>query len=284
MNLNRIAIPALALLLGTAGLTSAKANAAPLASPPQAYGQERGGWDAPPGELNDIQRRGFHDGIEGARKDFDNHRHPNVENRDEYRHPDVPRELREAYREGFRRGYEVGVSHLSAPPVVAAPPPMREPVIGWERRSEEFGEFKRRGYQDGLEGARRDADNHRRPDPNNRDEYRDPRVPPQFVEEYREGFRRGYDEGVSQIMGVQEQGRWDDAPGQYSDIQRRGFMDGMEGARKDFDNHRRPDPNNRDEYRNPNLPAQLVEEYREGFRRGYERAVAHIMGEADRRY
>ena len=35
----------------------------------------------------EIQRQGFRDGIEGARKDSDNHRRPNVNNRDEYRHP-----------------------------------------------------------------------------------------------------------------------------------------------------------------------------------------------------
>jgi len=57
----------------------------------------------------------------------------------------------------------------------------------------------------------------------------------------------------------------------------------VEGARKDAENHRRPDPNNRDEYRDPRVPPQLVEEYREGFRRGYERAMAHLMGEPDRR-
>jgi hypothetical protein len=66
----------------------------------------------PPQEFRDIQRQGFHDGIEGARKDFDNHRHPDVNNRDEYRHPHVPPSARDDYREGFRRGYDAGVSHL----------------------------------------------------------------------------------------------------------------------------------------------------------------------------
>ncbi len=37
---------------------------------------------------------------------------PNVNNRDEYRHPDVPRGLRHEYREGFQRGYENGVRHM----------------------------------------------------------------------------------------------------------------------------------------------------------------------------
>jgi ribosome modulation factor len=72
----------------------------------------QGGWDAPPQESNDVARRGFHDGIEGARKDYENHRQPNVNNRDEYRHPNVPRRDRNDYRAGFQRGYDAGVQHL----------------------------------------------------------------------------------------------------------------------------------------------------------------------------
>ena len=55
--------------------------------------------------------------------------------------------------------------------------------------------------------------------------------------------------------------------------ERQGFYDGMRGAERDFENRRRPDVNNRDEYRNPHLPSWERHEYREGFRRGYyERA------------
>ncbi len=75
------------------------------------YGQE-GGWDLPPREFDEISRKGFHDGIEGARKDYGNHRRPDVNNRDEYRHPDMPHRDREAYRRGFERGYRVGVEHF----------------------------------------------------------------------------------------------------------------------------------------------------------------------------
>jgi hypothetical protein len=72
-----------------------------------------GAWDSPPSEYsNDIGRRGFHDGIEGARKDFENHRKPDVKNRDEYRHPPVSGADRDQYRAAFRRGYDVGVEHL----------------------------------------------------------------------------------------------------------------------------------------------------------------------------
>ncbi len=112
MTLNRLVVPAIALFLGVAGLGAIKASGLPQDQHHDAYGQDRGGWDAPPQELQEIQRQGFRDGIEGARKDSDNHRRPNVNNRDEYRHPSVPRGQRDAYREGFRRGYNVGVSHL----------------------------------------------------------------------------------------------------------------------------------------------------------------------------
>jgi ribosome modulation factor len=83
--------------------------------PPPGYG-ERAGWDAPPSEFNDAQRRGFQDGMTGARKDYENHRAPNVNNRDEYRHPNVPKGLRQDYRVGFERGYDAGVRHMMGGP------------------------------------------------------------------------------------------------------------------------------------------------------------------------
>ncbi len=113
MKLRLIILSGLALSLGTSCLVMAKASAAPLPSVAPAYAQEHeNGWDAPPGEFREIQRQGFHDGIEGARKDFDNHRAPNVNNRDEYRHPHVSPSARDDYREGFRRGYDVAMHHL----------------------------------------------------------------------------------------------------------------------------------------------------------------------------
>jgi hypothetical protein len=110
MKLNRFALPVLAFALGTSGLVLAQD--APPPPPPAGYGQAPGGWDTPPQEFRDIQRQGFHDGIEGARKDFDNHRAPNVNNRDEFRHPHVSPSARHDYREGFRRGYDVAMDHL----------------------------------------------------------------------------------------------------------------------------------------------------------------------------
>jgi hypothetical protein len=108
-NLRRLSTSSTLLLL----LSSPAAMNAQYAQqePPPGYG-EHGGWDNAPPEFNDAQRRGFHDGMEGARKDYENHRAANVNNRDEYRHPNVPRELRHDYREGFEHGYDAGVRHM----------------------------------------------------------------------------------------------------------------------------------------------------------------------------
>ena len=69
-------------------------------------------WQEPPSEFDEYARRGFHEGIEGARKDYGNHRSQDPRHRDEFRHPHVPGEFREAYRRGFERGYNVGWDHI----------------------------------------------------------------------------------------------------------------------------------------------------------------------------
>ncbi len=72
---------------------------------------------------------------------------------------------------------------------------------------------------------------------------------------------------------------WNNAPRQFVEAQQRGYRDGVQGARKDYDNHRRPDVNNRDEYRHPNfMRPPDREDYRKGFREGYRVAVQHIYG------
>jgi hypothetical protein len=59
--------------------------------------------------------------------------------------------------------------------------------------------------------------------------------------------------------------------------EQRGFYDGMQGAERDFGNHRRPDVNNREEYRDPDsVPRWARHEYCEGFRHGYYRRVRQI--------
>ena len=115
MKLNyRIAIAVL-----TAGLfvpaTALLAQGPPPPPPGYGYGQGPGGWDAPPAEFTrDIQRRGFSDGINGARHDAENHRPPNVMNRDEFRNYRGPE--RRVYRDAFSRGYNAFWQHAGPGP------------------------------------------------------------------------------------------------------------------------------------------------------------------------
>jgi hypothetical protein len=103
----KLAVSALAFALTTSGFAMAQ----PFTTPPASAFQDHD-WDTPPSDFREVQRQGFHDGIEGARKDYDNHRRPDVNNRDEYRHPHVAPSLQSDYREGFRRGYQTAWDHM----------------------------------------------------------------------------------------------------------------------------------------------------------------------------
>ncbi|HEY6491563.1 MAG: hypothetical protein WCC26_11265 [Terracidiphilus sp.] len=104
-----IALPLFAFSLTLLGPGTVHALAAPAS--PAAGAQDRA-WDAPPDEFRDVQRQGFHDGIEAAHHDADHHRHADADDHDAFRHPHVPRDQRDAYREGFRRGYERAMAHF----------------------------------------------------------------------------------------------------------------------------------------------------------------------------
>ncbi len=111
MKLTAFAAPLLAftLIAGPGVLMAQRDGYGPPPAPRDGYGQ--GGWDAAPPEFREVQRQGFHDGIEGAHRDMDNHRRPNVNNRDEYRHPNVPGRDRRDYKAGFARGYAAAWQH-----------------------------------------------------------------------------------------------------------------------------------------------------------------------------
>jgi hypothetical protein len=111
MKVKAIAIPALTIALAApVGWMTANAYAAPPAQPAGFY-QDRQ-WDEPPEEFREAQKRGFHEGVEAARHDFERRNHKDADDHDAYKHPPVERELRNDYREGFRRGYGVAMSHL----------------------------------------------------------------------------------------------------------------------------------------------------------------------------
>ena len=118
---------ALTLVCTTSGILHAQQYGPPQGPPPPGYGDrdndrsndrgcgDRGGWETPPCEFRESQREGFQDGIVDARKDAENNRRPNVNNRDEYRRPDVPGNVRRGYHGAFRRGYNTAMTNLQSP-------------------------------------------------------------------------------------------------------------------------------------------------------------------------
>ena len=113
MRSKRWLVPALTLTLAASAAAASAQYYGPQGPPPPPPGYGQGGWDQAPQEFRDAQRRGFNDGVQGARKDYENHRPPNVNNRDEFRNPKfIAPPDRHDYREGFRRGYAVAVQHI----------------------------------------------------------------------------------------------------------------------------------------------------------------------------
>jgi hypothetical protein len=101
-----ITFTAATLLSGGVAGTAALATALPAVAGDQGAPYQAA--DRPP-----ARERWDAAGVEGARKDFENHRRPDVNNRKEYRHPHVKHHRKE-YKEGFRRGYETAVEHLTS--------------------------------------------------------------------------------------------------------------------------------------------------------------------------
>ena len=261
----QIALATLALMFGV-GIVYSGASVA--------RAQDRADWARVPQAYRGLEHQGYHDGIEGARKDFGNHRQPDVNNREEYRHPELPREQWGAYQQGFRRGYAQAASHLwggGQEPISGGPDmPMGDRGLEQGLANSTW----QQGFQLGVEGALKDFSNHRAPNPTNRDEFRHPDIPYELRGIYRDGFQRGYQSAANALMSG-EQSRW---IGPGGEARMRGFQDGMEGAMRDYGNHRIPDPNNRDEYRHPDVPYSLQSTYQEGFRRGYSVAMSQLTG------
>ncbi|KAA6455716.1 hypothetical protein DYQ86_27250 [Acidobacteria bacterium AB60] len=109
MRTTSIALAALTLALATTFGSGSQARAAEPAG-----AQWNMPWDQPPSEFKEMERKGFHDGVQGAMKDYDHHRFPDVERRSEYKHPHVDASVREDYRKGYRRGYDDAMKHLMA--------------------------------------------------------------------------------------------------------------------------------------------------------------------------
>ena len=109
MRQTTLAVAGLMLAMGAALSSTTAARAAEPAG-----AQWNMPWDQPPSEFREVERKGFHDGVQGAMKDYDHHRFPDVERRSEYKRPHVDASVREDYRRGFRRGYDDAMKHLMA--------------------------------------------------------------------------------------------------------------------------------------------------------------------------
>jgi hypothetical protein len=96
-------------LAAPSGMITAKAHAATPLAP--GFYQDRP-WDRPPDEYRDVQRQGFHDGIEAARRDWDLHSHKDADDHDRFRHPPVEREFAHDYRDAFKHGYSEAMRHI----------------------------------------------------------------------------------------------------------------------------------------------------------------------------
>jgi len=75
-------------------------------------------------------------------------------------------------------------------PVYYAPPPPPPP---------EFRTIGQQGFHDGFEAARRDVADRRPLVVDRHKRFRNPPVPPPAFEDYRVGFRRGYDAFISHM-------------------------------------------------------------------------------------
>jgi hypothetical protein len=81
---------------------------------PRANGQVgiQFGWQQPPNEYNDVQRQGFHAGLDAARHDIDGGLAPDPQRHSDFRHPQgVPQNLHDDFRHGFENGYQTAYQH-----------------------------------------------------------------------------------------------------------------------------------------------------------------------------
>jgi hypothetical protein len=83
--------------------------------------------------------------------------------------------------------------------------PLHAQIIQWNVQPPNYyNDIGRQAFHDGIEAAHRDFDSHRDMDPWHYPQMRNPPVPPEQRERYRDAFLRGYDEGMHRARG------WDD--------------------------------------------------------------------------
>ena len=135
-----------------------------------------------------------------------------------------------------------------------------------------------RGFQDGINSGRADANQGKRPDVDNHPYYRNSNN-----QAYREGFAQGYREAYGQDRGRDgyhgDNGYRNGYPnGPYNTANnnpnyQRGVQDGINSGRADANQGKRFDVNSHPYYTNSNN-----QPYREGFMQGYREAYEQARG------
>jgi hypothetical protein len=78
------------------------------------------------------------------------------------------------------------------------------------------------------------------------------------------------------LAGCSHQARYyPPPPPAYSAIAQQGFHDGLQAARRDMRHGLPPDPARHARFRRPPVPPPAMEDYRQGFRGGYEDFFHH---------
>jgi hypothetical protein len=129
-----------------------------------------------------------------------------------------------------------------------------------------------RGFQDGINSGRADANQGKRFDVDAHPYYRNSNN-----QAYREGFMQGYREAYGQGRGNSGYNNNGYYNGPYNTANnpsyQRGFQDGINSGRADANQNKRFDVDDHPYYRNSNNPA-----YREGFMQGYREAYGQARG------
>lgn len=112
MKIMWFSVSALALCIAAPVMKASSPEAQP--SPSAAQYQDRDhDWDRPPDAYQDAERRGFHEGMEAARRDYMDRRHADADDHDAYKHPPVEGDnARHEFREGFKEGYRRAMDHM----------------------------------------------------------------------------------------------------------------------------------------------------------------------------
>lgn len=117
-NIKWFSVSALALCMAAPVAIKATAQEPPPPPNPQYtpqyqdQGRDRD-WNRDPDNYRDAQRQGFHEGMEAARRDFQDRRHADADDNRMYKHPPVRGdEAKRDYREGFKEGYRRAMDHM----------------------------------------------------------------------------------------------------------------------------------------------------------------------------